>query len=105
MAPEIIAQDGLGYSLPVDLWAVGVILYIMLLGVNPWRLPNDIDPVFNKMSRGYLAPILRVWKCTISENAMDLLQRMLFSHPHDRLSLDQVRSHPWMNGPMTNPLA
>ena len=40
VAPEIIAQDGLGYSLQVDLWAVGVISYILLVGMPPFQ-SND----------------------------------------------------------------
>jgi serine/threonine protein kinase len=40
--------------------------------------------------------MLTEWNVGLTSDAMDLLQRMLFIDPQDRLSLDQVRAHPWM---------
>jgi serine/threonine protein kinase len=49
--------------------------------------------------------MLTEWEIGLSGDAMDLLQRMLFIDPMDRLSLDQVRAHPWMvNGRRPAPL-
>jgi len=82
----------------VDLWAVGIILFIMLTKRQPWEKPHTLDTAFRHMTQGHLTTTIRDgWNVTgLSENAMDLLQKMLALDPADRLSLDQVRSHPWM---------
>jgi hypothetical protein len=44
----------------------------------------------------HLVQMLREWKVGLSADAMDLLQRIFWFDPLDRLSLEQVWSHPWM---------
>lgn len=52
MAPEIVTKkDYLGP--PVDVWACGVILYIMLVGTFPFRAADD-KTLYNKISSGNL---------------------------------------------------
>jgi len=103
MSPEIYNMQAFdGYS--VDLWAVGVILIMMLTGAQPWELPDDKDTAFRYMCRGHLATVMRDhWHCHLSEDALDLLQKMLFLNPRQRLSLDQIRSHCWFDGSLLNP--
>ena len=105
MSPEIYKNrenfDGFG----VDMWAAGVILFLMLTGFPPWERACQTDERFRYMTAGYLVQMLTEWEIGLSGDAMDLLQRMLFLDPKDRLSLDQVRAHPWMvNGPRQPPL-
>jgi Protein kinase domain len=104
MSPEIhnntVPFDG--YA--VDMWAAGVILFLMLTGFPPWDRPSPTDERFKYMSAGYLVQMLTEWEIGLSPDAMDLLQRMMFVDPKDRLSLDQVHAHPWMvNGPCQPP--
>jgi serine/threonine protein kinase len=96
MSPEIYKnrQPFDGYA--VDMWAAGVILFLMLTGFPPWERACQTDERFKYMTAGYLVQMLTEWEIGISSDAMDLLQRMLFLDPKDRLSLDQVRAHPWM---------
>lgn len=104
MSPEIYKNSAPFDGYAVDMWAAGVILFLMLMGFPPWDRACQTDERFKYMSAGYLVQMLTEWEMGISPDAMDLLQRMLFLDPKDRLSLDQVRAHPWMvNGPCLPP--
>jgi serine/threonine protein kinase len=104
MSPEIYKNTSPFDGYAVDLWAAGVILFLMLTGFPPWDRACETDERFRYMSAGYLVQMLSEWEIGISADAMDLLQRMLFLDPKDRLSLEQVRAHPWMvNGPVRLP--
>ena len=97
MSPEV-CKNQLPFDGPaVDLWAVGVILFLMLTGFPPWERPDLTDNRFRYMSNGYLVQMLTEWQVGLSGDAMDLLQRMFWLDPTDRLSLEQVCAHPWMS--------
>jgi serine/threonine protein kinase len=96
MSPEIFKNKEAFDGFAVDLWATGVILFLMLTGFPPWERACSTDERFKYMSAGYLVQMLTEWKLGLTADAMDLLQRMLFLDPKDRLSLEQVRHHPWM---------
>lgn len=96
MSPEVYRNSESFDGHAVDMWAAGVILFLMLTGFPPWERACMTDERFKYMSAGYLVPMLTEWNLGLSADAMDLLQRMLFLDPRDRLSLDQVRHHPWM---------
>jgi len=88
----------------VDMWPVGVCLFTMLTGRKPWEMARETDWHFRHYSGGYLVALLtNDTDINLSGDAMDILQRMLWADPKDRLSLQQVRNHPWMNGPTNNP--
>ena len=55
------------------------------------------DERFRYMANGYLVQMLTEWQVPISPDAKDLLQRMFWIDPADRLSLEQVCAHPWLN--------
>mmetsp|Transcript_10239 Transcript_10239/g.23274 ORF Transcript_10239/g.23274 Transcript_10239/m.23274 type:complete len:219 (+) Transcript_10239:3-659(+) len=96
MSPEIYRDEEPFDGFAVDMWAAGVILFMMLTGGPPWERACETDERFHYMSNGYLVHVLTEWGIGLSSDAMDLLQRMLFLDPKDRLSLEQVRAHPWM---------
>ena len=96
MSPEILRNKEPFDGHTVDLWAAGVVLFLMLTGFPPWERACVSDERFKYMSAGYLVQMLTEWNLGLSSDAMDLLQRMLFQDPKDRLSLEQVRAHPWM---------
>lgn len=96
MSPEIYKNEEPFDGYAVDLWAAGVILFLMLTGFPPWERACGSDDRFKYMTAGYLVQMLTEWEVGLTADAMDLLQRMLFVDPKDRLSLDQVRAHPWM---------
>ena len=96
MSPEVCNNKLPFDGHAVDLWAAGVILFLMLTGFPPWERPVMSDERFKYMSNGYLVQMLTEWNVGLSADAMDLLQRMFWLDPLDRLSLEQVWSHPWM---------
>jgi len=96
MAPEVYASEPFD-GRAVDMWAVGVCLFMMLTGQAPWEHPTPLDIQFRYFTNGYLTRVVRdQWNMNLSADAVDLLQRMLLLDPRDRLSLQQVRNHPWM---------
>jgi serine/threonine protein kinase len=104
MSPEIYRDREPFDGYAVDVWAAGVILFLMLTGFPPWERACPTDERFKFMTAGYLVQMLTEWNLGLSADALDLLQRMLFLDPKDRLSLDQVRAHPWMvSGPVAPP--
>jgi len=105
MSPEIYKNEAPFDGFAVDMWACGVILFLMLTGFPPWERACMTDDRFKYMTAGYLVQMLTEWEIGLSSDAMDLLQRMLFIDPKDRLSLDQVKAHPWMiNGARRGPV-
>jgi serine/threonine protein kinase len=96
MSPEIHNNKDAFDGFAVDMWAAGVILFLMLTGFPPWERACATDDRFKYMTAGYLVQMLTEWDLGLSSDGMDLLQRMLWLDPKDRLSLAQVRAHPWM---------
>jgi len=94
-APEVASNSSFDGE-KVDLFAVGVILFVMVTGFAPWERPHFSDERFRYMSGGYLAQMLNEWELGLSPELMDLLQAMLWLDPNDRLSLEQVQDHAWM---------
>ena len=96
LSPEVCLSEQPFDGPAVDLWAAGVILFIMLTGIPPWEEPKMSDENFKLMSTGHLVQILTERRVGLSVDAMDLLQRMFWFDPTDRLSLEQVCAHPWV---------
>ena len=96
LSPEVCLSEQPFDGPAVDLWAAGVILFIMLTGLPPWEEPRMTDENFRLMSTGHLVRLLTQRRVGLSVDAMDLLQRMFWYDPADRLSLEQVCAHPWI---------
>jgi len=101
MAPETFANRvGNRHSVDgpsCDLWAAGVILFILLTGKFPYLQPDPNDIGFCFATKN-LTALLKTWEIEISDSATDLLQNMFQIYPHLRYSLEQVMEHPWVNG-------
>jgi len=96
MSPEIFANTAAFDGFSIDLWAAGVILYIMLTGFPPYDQASRADQKFDIIVRGDLVRQLEDWGIDLSQDAGDLLQSMLQLDPRDRLTLAEVMSHPWV---------
>jgi serine/threonine protein kinase len=97
MSPEVAANVDAFDGFAIDLWAAGVILYIMLTGFPPYDQASRADQRFDLIVRGKLMEQLRNWDIELSEEAGDLLQNMMRLHPKERLTLAQVLQHPWVS--------
>jgi len=103
MSPEIYQNAHAFDGFAIDLWAAGVILYIMLTGFPPYDHATMADTRFEIIVNGALMDQLKTWEIYLSDEAGDLLQRMLQLDPRDRLTLAEVMQHPWLLNPDVRP--
>ena len=96
MSPEVAANTENFDGFAIDLWAAGVILYIMLTGFPPYDQANRTDQRFELIIQGRLMEQLKKWDIILSDDAGDLLQNMLWLDPRKRLTLAQIFDHPWV---------
>lgn len=97
LAPEIINQRPFdGHA--TDLWAAGVVLFTILVGVEPFSIAQPSDMRYNSISRGHLAGFLDALGVHLSPEASHLLQNMLLANPRERFTLADVLVHPWVLG-------
>ncbi|XP_055452725.1 serine/threonine-protein kinase DCLK1 isoform X3 [Psammomys obesus] len=95
VAPEIIAETG--YGLKVDIWAAGVITYILLCGFPPFRGSGDDQEVlFDQILMGQVDFPSPYWD-NVSDSAKGLINMMLLVNVDQRFSAVQVLEHPWVN--------
>lgn len=93
VAPEILIE--VGYGLKIDVWAAGVILYILLCGFPPFvSANNDQEELFDDILSGQYSFPSPYWD-DVSDLAKDLISHMLQSSPELRFSAEDVLDHPW----------
>lgn len=92
MAPEIIRGDN--YGPEVDVWAVGVITYVMLAGFPPFDGENDVEVFASILSIKYDFPSPEWDK--ISPYAKEFIQAILVDKPEKRLTATQALAHKWI---------
>ncbi|KAK2377601.1 Calcium-dependent protein kinase 17 [Trifolium repens] len=91
IAPEVLKRK---YGPEVDIWSVGVMLYILLCGVPPFWAESE-NGIFNAILRGHVDFSSDPWP-SISPAAKDLVRKMLNSDPKQRLTAYEVLNHPWI---------
>jgi len=85
-----------GYGRPVDIWALGVILYILLSGIHPFQIADEelmLDNIQNA-KWDWVGPN---WS-RISADAKDLIKNMMNKDAVKRFTVDQCLSHRWLQG-------
>ncbi|XP_022602858.1 serine/threonine-protein kinase DCLK3 [Seriola dumerili] len=94
VAPEILCETG--YGVAVDIWALGVILYILLCGFPPFRSRDrDQEELFQLIKQGHLHFLSPYWD-TIAEGEKGLVRALLQPDPTVRLTAQQTLLHPWV---------
>ena len=98
VAPEVVSIEPRGpfYGPPCDVWSMGVILYILLVGYPPFYHDN-VRELFKQIRKGAFEFHREQWK-NISKEAVDLVRKMLVVDPRQRLTCEQVLQHPWLQG-------
>jgi len=100
VAPEVLKAGGTGtgmskYGPEVDLWSLGVIVYILLCGFPPFYHENTSE-LYKQIRAGHFEFIDPYWT-DISQAAKDLIKGLLTVDPKKRLTPDQVLQHPWVS--------
>ncbi|XP_066578285.1 serine/threonine-protein kinase H1-like [Amia ocellicauda] len=92
IAPEILLRRP--YSRAVDMWALGVITYIMLSGSMPFEDDNR-SRLYRTILKGKYSFAGDPWPC-VSNLAKDFIERLLTVDPGKRMSATQALKHPWI---------
>ncbi|XP_036603565.1 serine/threonine-protein kinase D2 isoform X2 [Trichosurus vulpecula] len=90
LAPEVLLNQG--YNRSLDMWSVGVIMYVSLSGTFPFNEDEDINDQIQNAAFMYPAS---PWS-HISAGAIDLINNLLQVKMRKRYSVDKSLSHPWL---------
>uniref|UniRef100_A0A8C1RZ05 non-specific serine/threonine protein kinase n=1 Tax=Cyprinus carpio TaxID=7962 RepID=A0A8C1RZ05_CYPCA len=94
VAPEILAETG--YGVGVDVWAMGVILFVLLSGFPPFRSPDrNQEELFRLIQKGEVHFLSPYWD-NASEGAKALVRALLEVNPKRRLTASQTLQHDWL---------
>ncbi|XP_035848290.1 calcium/calmodulin-dependent protein kinase type II delta chain-like isoform X19 [Sander lucioperca] len=92
LSPEVLRKDP--YGKPVDIWACGVILYILLVGYPPFW-DEDQHKLYQQIKAGAYDFPSPEWD-TVTPEAKNLINQMLTINPAKRITADQAIMHPWV---------
>lgn len=95
-APEVLDRDEAFDGFAIDLWAAGVVLFVLLVGFAPFKMANKSDKRFTRIAKGHLKRMVNALNVPLSDEACDLLQNMFWRDPRKRLTLAGVMQHPWV---------
>ena len=107
VAPEILEQSNhRRYTRAVDVWSLGVVLYICLCGFPPFSdelySPENPYTLSQQIKAGRFDYPSPYWD-PVSDAALDLIDRMLTVSVDKRISIDECLEHPWTTGEEINP--
>ncbi|XP_028423483.1 calcium/calmodulin-dependent protein kinase type II subunit gamma isoform X2 [Perca flavescens] len=92
LSPEVLRKDP--YGKPVDIWACGVILYILLVGYPPFW-DEDQHKLYQQIKAGAYDFPSPEWD-TVTPEAKNLINQMLTINPAKRITAEQALKHPWI---------
>ena len=113
VAPEVLGAPGPGgargakaVTVAVDMWSIGVVMFMLLAGYPPFIAEPD-SKLFSLIRRGKYTLAPAVFD-TVTEEAKDLIKKLLVVHPDERIKAREAAAHPWfasLNRNMTQNLA
>uniref|UniRef100_A0A914ULR2 Protein kinase domain-containing protein n=1 Tax=Plectus sambesii TaxID=2011161 RepID=A0A914ULR2_9BILA len=92
VAPDILREQG--YGLPVDVWSLGIITHVMLVGYAPFR-NQDRAELFRMIQKGVFSLELPGWN-KVSDGAKEVVQKMLTVNAEKRISAHQLMRTRWI---------
>jgi len=92
VAPEIV--NGEGATFASDMWSCGIITYLLLSGVSPFKGQNDRETL-QRIQMGDIDFDFELWQ-NISREAKHFVANLLVYKPEERMSVRQARAHPWL---------
>ncbi|XP_028967249.1 calcium/calmodulin-dependent protein kinase type II alpha chain [Galendromus occidentalis] len=92
LSPEVLKKDP--YGKPVDIWACGVILYILLVGYPPFW-DEDQHRLYAQIKAGAYDYPSPEWD-TVTPEAKNLINLMLTVNPAKRITAAEALKHPWI---------
>ena len=95
LAPEMLLRHA--YDKSVDIWALGVIVFVLLCGCLPFdddssRIPSE------SIAKKRFTLRFPSWATNLSPSAKDILQKLLDVDPKTRFTAEQALAHPWVSG-------
>ncbi|OUC40175.1 kinase domain protein [Trichinella nativa] len=88
LAPEVFHHQG--YDEKIDLWAIGIVMFRMIVGRLPFTHRSSNEVKKRILHRQFTIPNY------VSHNARDIISKLLASKPHMRMKLSELATHPWM---------
>ncbi|XP_072913709.1 calcium/calmodulin-dependent protein kinase type II subunit beta isoform X22 [Hemitrygon akajei] len=92
LSPEVLRKEA--YGKPVDIWACGVILYILLVGYPPFW-DEDQHKLYQQIKAGAYDFPSPEWD-TVTPEAKNLINQMLTINPAKRITATEALKHPWV---------
>ncbi|RUS85394.1 hypothetical protein EGW08_006837, partial [Elysia chlorotica] len=92
LSPEVLRKDP--YGKPVDIWACGVVLYILLVGYPPFW-DEDQHRLYAQIKAGAYDYPSPEWD-TVTPEAKNLINSMLNTNPNKRINAAEALKHPWI---------
>lgn len=92
IAPEVLDVPSHGYHYPVDVWSLGVIIYVWAVG-RPAFETSNVRTTYNRIRN---AIFYFPEKSHLSQSLKDLIESILKKNPDDRLTLDEIEAHSFL---------
>jgi calcium/calmodulin-dependent protein kinase I len=93
VAPEVIRR--VPFDKPMDMWSLGVVLFILICGVFPFEGGQNDQVLFRKITAGKYKMPDRIAR-SVSNDVKDLIRSLLNVSPSQRATITDVLNHPWL---------
>lgn len=95
IAPEVLGGKNTGHSFEVDIWAIGIMMYALLIGKPPFQA-KDVQVIYERIKKTeYSFPSDK----PISDDAKILIKDLLSLNPLNRPTINEILSYDWFKGP------
>lgn len=95
IAPEVLGGKTTGHSFEVDIWAIGIMMYALLVGKPPFQA-KDVNVIYERIKKTeYSFPPDK----RISDEARMLIQDLLSLNPLNRPTINEILDYDWFKGP------